>query len=309
MSEQAATHHSPVGFIGLGTMGAPMARNLAAAGYPVVLHDADPAASDRLAEQTGGTAASGPADFAGVQAIVTMLPTSRIVASALLDWDGGIPPHLAPGTVVIDMSSSDPTETVLLGERLASAGAALVDAPVSGGVLRAEDGTLSIMLGGDDEDALARAVPVVEAMSARIFRTGRLGSGHAMKALNNFVAAAATTAACEALIAGERFGLDQQTMVDVFNASTGQSWVTTNVLGQHVVSRTFASGFALGLYAKDVGIARHLTEAMDHPAPVCHAVSAALDEALTAMGDVDHTRAMTHWEHLTTAPSTTSSRT
>lgn len=297
MSESAAGRPK-VGFIGLGNMGAPMVRNLAKAGYAVVVYDAEPAVRARLAEETGGTAARTPADFAGVEAVVTMLPTSKIVASALLDWEGGLPAHLGPDTVVIDMSSSDPTETVELGARLAAQGVALVDAPVSGGVLKAEAGTLAIMLGGDDPAAIERAVPVVEAMSSAVFRTGRLGSGHAMKALNNYVAAAATTAACEALIAGERFGLDQQTMVDIFNASTGQSWVTTNVLGQHVVSRTFGSGFALGLYAKDVGIARHLTEAMGQPAPVCRAVSATLEDALAELGNVDHTLAMTYWERL-----------
>jgi len=296
MSEPA--RQQKVGFIGLGNMGAPMVRNLAKAGYDVVVYDAEPAVRTRIAGETGGTAAETPADFAGVGAVVTMLPTSRIVASALLDWEGGLPAHLGPDAVVIDMSSSDPTETVELGARLAAAGVALVDAPVSGGVLKAEAGTLAIMLGGDDQAAVERAVPVIEAMSSAIFRTGKLGTGHAMKALNNFVAAAATTAACEALIAGERFGLDQQTMVDIFNASTGQSWVTTNVLGQHVVSRTFGSGFALGLYAKDVGIAKHLAEAMDEPAPVCRAVSATLDEAYAELGNVDHTLAMTYWERL-----------
>lgn len=292
-----------VGFIGLGTMGAPMARNLAKAGYEVVVYDVDAAVRDRFAEEIGGKAAVSPADFAGVRAIVTMLPTSRIVASALLDWGGGIPAHLDVGTVVIDMSSSDPTETVELGTRLAEAGVVLVDAPVSGGVLKAEAASLAIMLGGDSEEALERALPVIEAMSETVFRTGKLGSGHAMKALNNYVAAAATTAACEALIAGERFGLDQQTMVDIFNASTGQSWVTTNVLGQHVVSRTFSTGFALGLYAKDVGIAKHLTEALGQPAPVCHAVSATLDDALADLGNVDHAAAMTYWEQLRTGAS------
>ena len=284
-----------VGFIGLGTMGAPMARNVAAGGYRVVLFDADPVVTRRLAEETGGTAARTPADFADVTAVVTMLPTSRIVRAALLDWEGGLPAHLRDGAVVIDMSSSDPNETVELGRQLALHGVDLVDAPVSGGVLKATSGELSIMLGGEDA-AVERAAPVLATMSQRVFRTGPLGSGHAMKALNNFVAAAATSAACEALAAGERFGLEQQTMVDVLNASTGQSWVTSNVLGQHVVSRRFASGFGLGLYAKDVGIARRLTESLGQPAPVCHAVSATFDAAHAALGDVDHTLAMTFWE-------------
>src|SRR5690606_15542606 len=154
-----------------------------------------------VAEEVGGTAATSPSDFSQVEAIVLMLPTSKIVASALFDWDGGIPAQLEPGTVIIDMSSSDPTDTVELGKRLAEHNIDLVDAPVSGGVAKAAAGTLSIMLGADDEDAAQRAIPVIEAMSERIFRTGKLGTGHAMKALNNYVAAAATTASCEALVA------------------------------------------------------------------------------------------------------------
>ncbi|MGW6172489.1 NAD(P)-dependent oxidoreductase [Arthrobacter sp. NPDC055138] len=287
-----------VGFIGLGNMGAPMVRNLAKAGYDVVLYDANHAVRDSVAVETGSIAAATPADFARAEVVVTMLPTSKIVAAALFDWDDGISGHLPAGAVVVDMSSSDPTETVLLGDRLAEVGVSLVDAPVSGGVVKAAEGTLAIMLGGDDDAAIQRALPVIDALSSTIFRTGKLGSGHAMKALNNYVAAAATTAACEALVAGERFGLDQQTMVDIFNASTGQSWVTTNVLGQQVVSRNFGSGFALGLYAKDVGIARSLTAAMDHPAPVCQAVSQTLNAALEDLGNVDHAAAMTYWEKL-----------
>ena len=184
-----------------------------------------------------------------------MLPTSRIVAAALLDWDTGIPAHLAPRAVVIDMSSSDPSETIELGIRLAEWGVSLVDAPVSGGMQRAKAGSLAIMLGGNDESTIERATPIIESMSTSIFRTGKLGSGHAMKALNNLVAAAATAATYEALVTGERFGLDPQTMVDILNSSTGQTWVTTNVVGPQVVTRSFQSGFALGLYAKDVAIA------------------------------------------------------
>lgn len=285
-----------VGFIGLGTMGSPMVRNVAKAGYDVVLYDQNEQALQSVAEEVGGTAATCPSDFGQVEAIVLMLPTSKIVASALFDWDGGIPAQLEPGTVIIDMSSSDPTDTVELGKRLAEHNIDLVDAPVSGGVAKAAAGTLSIMLGADDEDAAQRAIPVIEAMSERIFRTGKLGTGHAMKALNNYVAAAATTASCEALVAGQRFGLDPATMVDIFNASTGQSFVTQHVLPEHVVNKQYASGFGLALYTKDVGIAQSLTEAMNQDAPVCRAVAGTMNAALEELGNVDHTLAMTYWE-------------
>ncbi|MFJ6302131.1 NAD(P)-dependent oxidoreductase [Pseudarthrobacter oxydans] len=285
-----------VGFIGLGNMGNPMVRNLAQAGNDVVLYDQNGEQLQTVARDIGARAATSAADFAGVEAIVTMLPTSKIVASALFDWDGGIPKHLASGTVVIDMSSSDPTETVELGARLREFAVDLVDAPVSGGVPKAAAGTLSIMLGTDSEAAADKAMPFIDSMSSKIFRTGKLGTGHAMKALNNFVAAASFTAACEALVAGERFGLEPQVMVDIFNASTGQSFVTTNFLAEHVVHKKFATGFGLALMTKDVAIARDLTAAMGHEAPVCSAVTSTLSDALEQLGPVDHSAAMKYWE-------------
>ncbi|MFM2475573.1 NAD(P)-binding domain-containing protein, partial [Burkholderia cenocepacia] len=133
--------------------------------------DADPVRTAEVAAELGAVAATRPVDLAGVDVVVTMLPTSAIVRAALLGWDDGVTAHLAPGAVVVDMSSSRPTETVDLGRELAAAGVALVDAPVSGGVARAAAGTLSIMLGGDDEAAIDRASVVVGWMSERIFRT------------------------------------------------------------------------------------------------------------------------------------------
>jgi 3-hydroxyisobutyrate dehydrogenase len=289
-----------VAFIGLGTMGAPMSRNVAKAGFPLLLHDVERALAQRLAAEYGASVAASPADFAQVDCVVTMLPTSADVASALTGpWPGGgsVAEALPAGAVVVDMSSSNPLETTELATTLAGHGVRLVDAPVSGAVERARSGTLSIMLGADDEAAVSVAVPVVESMSERIFRTGRVGTGHTMKALNNFVAAAAYTAASEALIAGERQGLDPQLMVDILNASTGQSFVTSHVLGPHVVQGAHASGFALPLMTKDVGIAREVTGAMLGDARVCDAVHQRLADALAALGNVDHTLAFEHWKH------------
>lgn len=285
-----------VGFIGLGTMGEPMVRNLAASErFALTVYDVDAARTAEVAAKIGAEAASDVADLAGCEVIVTMLPTSKIVQAVLLDAAGAPRVPGAAGTVFVDMSSSDPLDTIETGRALAAAGLILVDAPVSGARERAESGTLSIMLGADDDAAAERAIPVIEQMSSRIFRTGKLGSGHAMKALNNFVAAAAYTAAAEALIAGGRFGLDPATMVDVFNASTGQSFVTTHVLPSHIVGGAYASGFALALMTKDVRIARDLQRSVDHDAPVCEAVTEALGDALEALGDVDHTRAYEFW--------------
>lgn len=283
-----------VGFIGLGVMGDPMASNVAKAGFDLRLHDADPQVAAALAERLGATAVD-RAGLCACDVVVCMLPTSAIVRSVLVDGDALAAP-LRPGVVVVDMSSSDPSETVETGRALAAHGVVLVDAPVSGARERAIAGTLAIMLGGDDEDAIARAVPVIEAMSSIITRTGGLGTGHAMKALNNFVAAAAYAASSEALVAGGRFGLDRRVMLDILNVSTGMSWVTQNVTGPQILDGAFASGFALPLMTKDVRIAQQVQRAVGHEAPVCDAVAGALGDALDALGAVDHTRAYEFWD-------------
>ena len=284
-----------VGFVGLGMMGTPMSRNLAGAGFDLRVHDADPERTRAVAAELGVAAVADPADLAACDVLVTMLPTSAIVRSVFLDDDGALAIPLREGTVIVDMSSSDPAETVETGRALAAFGVRLVDAPVSGGVPRAAEGTLAIMMGADDEEAAALAERVVEPMSRSVYRTGALGTGDAMKALNNFVAGAAFAATSEALIAGRQFGLDAQLMVDILNDSTGQSFSSTHVFGPHVVEERYASGFALPLITKDIRIARELQRGLGRDAPVCEAVTAAFGEALDALGGVDHTEAYRHW--------------
>ncbi len=207
-----------------------------------------------------------------------------------------MPANLPKGAIVIDMSSADPVGTRQTHADLAKRGLAFVDAPVSGGVPRATDGSLAIMIGGD-ADAIAAAKPVLAKMGARLFEVGGPGNGHAMKALNNFVAGTAFIAVSEALLVGERFGLDPATMIDVMNVSTGKSFNTENVAKQHVVSRQFASGFALGLLAKDVGIAAALAQAIGVDSPLIAKSSALLGEARDRVGgEKDHTLAYTYWE-------------
>lgn len=291
--------HTPltrVGFIGLGVMGEPMASNIAASGtFDLALFDVDTARAAELAARLGVSAVANIAGLSDRDVIVTMLPTSGIVRSALLDDSDRPRIPAAPGTVYVDMSSSDPLETVETGRLLAEAGYALVDAPVSGARERAMTGTLAIMLGADDDAAAERAIPVIDTMSSRIFRTGGLGTGDTMKALNNFVAAAAFAAASEALIAGQDFGLDPAVMTEIFNASTGQSFVTTHVLPDHIVGGVYASGFALPLFTKDVRIAQRVQQAANRSAPVCDAVTRAMGDALEALGNVDHTHAFEFW--------------
>lgn len=295
------TEHIPttVLFVGLGNMGWPMASCLVADGRNVIAFDAAEEQEMRFVREVGGTGLRQAQTLDDVDAVVLMLPTSAIVRQALLG-DGttdALVGRLRHDVVVIDMSSSDPTDTLDLGRTLAGRGIRVVDAPVSGGVKRAADGTLSIMMGADDEDAAARASDVIGPMSGTIFRTGPLGSGHAMKALNNYVAAAAFASASEALIVGSHYGLDPQVMVDVLNASTGRSFMTENSMEQ-VVSGTYSTGFALGLLDKDVRIAAALAKRSGTPAQVCDAVNARFESATQDQGfAADHSRAYIHWQH------------
>lgn len=286
-----------IGFVGLGNMGRPMARNLYNAGFGLVVRDIAAQAQDRFAaEHPGVTIAQTPAAFSAADFVVTMLPNGAVVQDALLHWDGGIGPALRPGALVIEMSSSDPSDTLRLAAGLEHSGVRVVDAPVSGGVPRAITGELAIMVGGAPDD-IGRAQDVLRVLGdpARQFVTGGLGSGHAMKALNNFVAAATHCATAEALIAGKKFGLDPQTMIDIINASTGQSFVS-GTFDAHILTGRYGTGFALGLLAKDVHIAASVATAAGIDAPMVTLVDERWAKALGDLGPAaDHTAAHQAW--------------
>ena len=294
-----------IGFVGIGNMGWPMAANLARAGFPLTVFDTDRMRGPRFAGEFNAKAASSLGELGrAADIVVTMLPTGAIVRAALLESENGaLAVSLARGAaaqeraVVIDMSSSEPVGTQQLGEALAKRGIALVDAPVSGGVPRAEAGTLTLMIGGEDEAAIGKALPVLEAMGKQLFRTGPLGSGHAMKALNNYVAAAAFIASTEALRVGRRFGLAPDAMMDIMNASTGRNFNSEMTMKQHVISQKYATGFQLGLMAKDVKIAADLAEGIAIDAPMARLARALWAEAREGIGErADFTAAIKHWQ-------------
>jgi len=262
-----------VGFVGIGNMGWPMAANVVKHGHTLIAYDRDGERSGRFAREHGCTAAADLTDLAGVEAVVTMLPTGADVRQVLLEEQGGLAQVLTPGTLVIDMSSSDPVGTRELGSQLTARNLVFMDAPVSGAVPRARAGTLAIMIGCDDPQALIRARPLLESMGERFFEVGPLGAGHAMKALNNFVAATGFMAAAEALLIGKRFGLQPSTVIDVLNASTGRNFLTEFVMKEHVVEGRHATGFSVGLLAKDVKIAADLGAAVQLDAPLTRLVS------------------------------------
>jgi 3-hydroxyisobutyrate dehydrogenase len=251
-----------IGFAGIGNMGAPMVRCLAKAGFAVTIFDVRREVLAPFAAATGEVSLASSLFEVGAASdiAITMLPDSQAVRAAVLGASStpGLIEGLKSGALVIDMSSSYPLDTLELAKRLAERGLCLVDAPVSGGVPKAITGTLAIMAGGDDQ-LIDRAVPVLKAMGS-VHRTGPLGSGHAMKVLNNYVSAAGLIATCEALLIGQKFGLDGVIMTRVLNASTGRNNTTENKAERYLLPRTFNSGFALALMEKDVGLARSLAE-------------------------------------------------
>jgi 3-hydroxyisobutyrate dehydrogenase len=272
-----------VGFVGLGRMGTPMVRRLAAAGVAVRGYDAAPrpelAGVVTLVEKAALVAE-------GVPVVVLMLPDSDVVDSVV--HGAGLLDALAPGTVLVDMGSSEPLRTRALAGHVAERGAVLVDAPVSGGVSGATAGTMTIMVGGP-EDVVAPLVTLFGVLG-RMRHVGPVGAGHALKALNNLMSAAHLLASSEALLAGQRFGLDPAVMLDAVNGSSGRSGSTENKWPNFVLPGTFDSGFALGLMLKDIRIALGLAEATGAPSALAARTVELWGEAAAALGPAaDHT--------------------
>ena len=271
-----------IGFVGLGNMGAPMARHLAAAGYQLVVADANTAALERFRTAVKcETAASLTELGRACSLVITMLPDGAAVRQVLTGTQAVVA-GLARGSVVLDMSSAEPVGTRTLGAQLAESGISLVDAPVSGGVKRAVEGTLAIMVGGDPQ-SIARCGPVL-ARLGKVFRVGASGSGHAVKALNNYLSAIALVATAEAMLAGEKFGIEPAVMLEILNHSTGRNTATDQKYPAFVLPRTFNSGFALGLMAKDLRIALGLSEAVGAPATLLGMCSEIYDCAQRRLG-------------------------
>ena len=256
-----------IGFVGIGAMGTPMAGNLARAGYRVVVFDVDTARAEKLAGEHGITMAMDLADLGAASSIIiTMLPDGKAVRVALCgdndSFKNCVLERAKNNTLVIDMSSSSPMGTRELGDVLTKRGLQFIDAPVSNGVKGAVAATLSIMVGGD-KALFERVKPMLEKMGNQIYFAGPLGAGHAIKALNNYVSAAGLIAACEAMHAGQAFGIDPNVIVDIINTSSGMNNTTKNKCKQYMLSGAYNAGFSAGLMAKDVRTALEIAEAMN----------------------------------------------
>ncbi len=275
-----------VGFVGLGNMGAPMATHLAAAGFHVVAADANPEALERFCSTVPCERAQSLRQLGRTcRVVITMLPDGAAVRQVLLGAEG-IAAGLAAGAVILDMSSAEPVGTRTLALELAQTAISLVDAPVSGGVKRAVAGTLAIMAGGETA-AIGRCRRIFSALG-EVFPTGSCGSGHAVKALNNYLSAVALAATAEAMLAGEHFGIEPAVMLEILNHSTGRNTATEQKYPEFVLTGRFNSGFALGLMAKDLRIAQGLAAALGTPAALlgeCARLWAAAQRQLGASAD------------------------
>jgi 3-hydroxyisobutyrate dehydrogenase len=280
----------PVAFVGCGRMGGPMARRLLAAGAELRAYDVDERALRAIGDAGAGLAAGPRAAAEGAAVAITMLPDPAVVERAARGPEGLLA-GLGDGALWIEMSSSRPATTLALAEAAAERGAALLDAPVSGGVAGAEAGTLTIMLGGAAA-LFARARPLLEELGGSLVHVGdRPGDGDAAKTINNMLSATNLAAAAEALAMGMRAGLDPQRLVECVNGGTGASHAMENKVGGQVLTGRFASRFTLGQYLKDLGIARGLADDHRVPTPVNGAAHALWTEhAARGAADGDHTR-------------------
>lgn len=286
-------------FVGLGNMGSPMAGRVAES-YRVLVNDAQPEVTVRVAAalsvESVGELKSLPQ---GIACVVLMLPNSRIVELVLLGSSGsgeeGLLSTLPAGTAVIDMSSSEPESTQRLHALALARAIRYIDAPVSGGVIRAETGELSVMVGAEDAD-FEHVRPVLECMGGAIIHVGGPGSGHAAKAINNVLSASNLVSAAEALVTANRFGIDSEKMLEVINSSTARSQASEVKFPKHILSEKYDSGFHFSLMVKDIAIAVSLMQKYGLVVPNLMAAKQSADDALRHLGDtslsggpLDHT--------------------
>ncbi|MDF1502926.1 NAD(P)-dependent oxidoreductase [Roseisolibacter sp. H3M3-2] len=278
-----------VAFLGLGAIGAPMARHLAAPPFSLAVWNRSAARADAfVAVHPGTRRAATPADAArGAAVVVTCLPTSREV-EALLDGPDGLLAGLAEGAVLVDCTSGDPAGSRRVAARCAERGVAFLDAPVSGGVVGAEKGALTVMVGGDAA-TLARVRPVLEAFGQKIVHCGGVGAGDAVKAVNNALLAVHLWSAAEGLAALAKAGIDPAVALDVINTSSGRSNSSMNLFPERVLSRAFPRTFRLALLDKDVGIAADVAREQRTPSPLLQLTAELFRTAHHALGEeADH---------------------
>jgi 3-hydroxyisobutyrate dehydrogenase len=261
-----------IGFIGLGNMGLPMARNLLKAGHQLVGFDVVGAALDAAVSAGARAAGSASAAAAGAEVVLTMLPEGRHVREVYLG-EGGIIARADPQSLLIDCSTIDIDSARLVNQVAAERGLEVLDAPVSGGVAGAENATLTFMVGGS-EAGVARARPILEVMGKTVVHTGASGNGQAAKICNNMLLAISMLGVCEAFVLAERLGLPAAKLFEVSSRSSGQCWALTGycpvpgLVPSSPANREYRAGFTAAMMAKDLRLAQNAAQSVDAPTPM-----------------------------------------
>ena len=280
-----------VGFVGLGVMGAPMAHHLLSAGYPLTVHSRSPAPVDAIVAGGASRAPNAAEVAASCDVLITMLPDTPDVELVLFG-DDGVASGAADGSLVVDMSTIDPIATRTYAERLGSQGVSMLDAPVSGGQVGAEAGTLSIMVGGPD-DAFERARPLFEAMGSTIVHVGEAGAGQVTKACNQLVIASAVEAVGEAFVLAVKAGVDPAKVREALLGGFAGSRVL-ELHGQRMLDGAFEPGFRSSLMAKDGRIVVDAADRLGAPIPGFRTVAERLEAMLPAgRGELDYAALVT----------------
>ena len=282
-----------VAFLGLGAIGRPMAVRLAAApGVALTVWNRTAERARAFAAETGVRHAPTPADAArGADVVITCFPISADV-EAVLDGPDGLLAGLARGALLVDCTSGDPATSRRIAARLAGHGVGFLDAPVSGGTIGAEQGTLTVMVGGEPA-LLERARPVLEAFGRKIVHCGDVGAGDALKAVNNALLAIHVWSTAEGLAVLAKAGVRAEVALDVINASSGRSNASMNLFRERVLTRAFPRTFRLALLDKDVGIAAGVAREQKIPAPLLQLTADLFRVAHDALGEeADHVEAV-----------------
>lgn len=286
-----------VGFIGIGNMGSPMAASIVKAGFDLAVYDVNPEACEKFVAQHGGNVAKNLAELGRhADAVITMLPNDKIVNAVILG-DGGVAGTLAPGSVVIDMSTSDPVATQTLAAALKPRGINVVDAPVMGGVVFARDATLDIMAAGDAA-VVERVTPLLKSMGRSLIHCGAVGNAHALKALGNYINACAMINVVEAMTIGKKFGLDAKFMADaLLPMVNGRQHPLEKKVIPQILTRQFSTGMAMGFITKDLKIAVDTAKSIGAYAPLAERTHALWAEAVQKLGgQLDQTEVARLWE-------------
>ena len=272
-----------VGFVGLGTMGRAMAGHIARAGYSLTVWNRTPGRAASLV-QLGAREAATPTELASTSDVVIICVSDSPDVEAVLFDDDGLAHGLREGSLVIDCSTIAPATARSAAERLADAGVAFVDAPVSGGSEGAEKATLTIFCGGDEAD-VERAGPFLQAMGRTITHVGPVGAGQAVKAVNQVILAGTYLGVAEGIVLALKSGLDVGQVVDALGGGAAQSWVLANRSGR-MIANDYPLGFKVALHLKDLGIARGMADDVGAELPVA-ALCAEIERDLIARGHAD----------------------